>query len=340
MPLRGDGTKGAERDRRAELAGEASAEAAVASARTDASAPLPTPTDLTAAAFFDVDNTMMMGASMFHFARGLAAAQVLQHRPTWPGSPGQQVKFRVGGKESPEGINASRERALSFIAGRSVAELVGLGEEIYDELMADKIWAGTRALAQMHLDAGQRVWLVTATPVELGADHRPPARADRRAGHRRRERRRRLHRPPGRRAAARQGEGARGPRASPPARASTCAAARPTRTRSTTCPMLSVARHRRRRQPRPGAARTSPQTRLGDPRLPHRPQSRQDHRPIGPRRGRARRRGSRRHRLPPPRLLTPATFGAWKAAFPSLNASRPPSEHWVSPTPGSALRPE
>ena len=41
------------------------------------------------------------------------------------------------------------------------------GEEIYDELMADRIWSGTRALAQQHLDAGQRVWLVTATPVEL-----------------------------------------------------------------------------------------------------------------------------------------------------------------------------
>ncbi len=35
--------------------------------------------------------------------------------------------------------------------------------------MADRIWAGTRALAQMHLDAGQRVWLVTATPLELAA---------------------------------------------------------------------------------------------------------------------------------------------------------------------------
>ena len=44
-----------------------------------------------------------------------------------------------------------------------------LGEEIYDELMADRIWEGTRALAQMHLDAGQRVWLVTATPLELAA---------------------------------------------------------------------------------------------------------------------------------------------------------------------------
>jgi HAD superfamily hydrolase (TIGR01490 family) len=45
--------------------------------------------------------------------------------------------------------------------------VVALGEEIYDENMADRIWPGTKALAQAHLDVGQRVWLVTATPVEL-----------------------------------------------------------------------------------------------------------------------------------------------------------------------------
>ena len=114
------GTKGAERERRAELAGEASAEAAVASAGIGANPPLPTPTDLTAAAFFDVDNTMMMGASMFHFARGLAARKYFSTSDL-AGFAWTQMKFRVGGKESPEGINASRERALSFIAGRSVS---------------------------------------------------------------------------------------------------------------------------------------------------------------------------------------------------------------------------
>jgi len=35
--------------------------------------------------------------------------------------------------------------------------------------MAERIWSGARALAQTHLDAGQRVWLVTATPVELAS---------------------------------------------------------------------------------------------------------------------------------------------------------------------------
>ncbi|QFZ23595.1 HAD family hydrolase [Saccharothrix syringae] len=162
---RAEGT--AERERLAALAGEASAEAALAVVEQTGGAPTDhTATDLTAAAFFDVDNTMMMGASIFHFARGLAARKYFRNSDLL-GFAWQQIKFRVGGREDPQSVAASREQALSFVAGRSVAELVSLGEEIYDELMADKIWTGTQALAQMHLDAGQRVWLVTATPVEL-----------------------------------------------------------------------------------------------------------------------------------------------------------------------------
>jgi HAD superfamily hydrolase (TIGR01490 family) len=155
----------AERERLAALAGEASATAALAAAPQLESS-LAVPTDLTAAAFFDVDNTMMMGASIFHFARGLAARKYFKNSDL-VGFAWQQIKFRVGGREDPQSVKASREQALSFVAGRSVAELISLGEEIYDELMADKIWTGTQALAQMHLDAGQRVYLVTATPVEL-----------------------------------------------------------------------------------------------------------------------------------------------------------------------------
>ena len=48
-----------------------------------------------------------------------------------------------------------------------MADIVSLGEEIFDEQMADRIWTGSRALAQGHFETGQRVWLVTATPVEL-----------------------------------------------------------------------------------------------------------------------------------------------------------------------------
>jgi HAD superfamily hydrolase (TIGR01490 family) len=155
-----------ERERIAELAGQASADAAIATADVGRLTTLAVPTDLTAGAFFDVDNTMMIGASIFHFARGLAARKYFSTADL-AGFAWQQVKFRLGGRETRDGMAIGREQALSFVAGRSVGELITLGEEIYDDLMADKIWSGTRALAQMHIDAGQRVWLVTATPVEL-----------------------------------------------------------------------------------------------------------------------------------------------------------------------------
>jgi HAD superfamily hydrolase (TIGR01490 family) len=149
----------------AEIAGAASAEAAYNAVHEEEETHLPPGTDLTAAAFFDVDNTMMQGASIFHFARGLVARNFFTTgdllRFAW-----LQIKFRLLGEDAQD-TSRAREGALAFVAGRQVAEIVDLGEEIYDELMADRIYPRTRELAQRHLDAGQRVWLVTATPVEL-----------------------------------------------------------------------------------------------------------------------------------------------------------------------------
>ncbi len=136
----------------------------VAAARS-VSAPVADP-DPTAAAFFDVDNTMMRGASIYHFARGLSTRGMFNTTDLFKFAIGQAV-FRLRGNENPEHIAVARETALAFVAGAKVDDVVRLGEEIYDEVMADRIWGGTRALAQSHLDRGQRVWLVTATPVEL-----------------------------------------------------------------------------------------------------------------------------------------------------------------------------
>lgn len=147
---------------RAIEAGRASALAA------DVDNALIAPPDPSAAAFFDVDNTMMMGASIFHFAKGLAARKFFTSKDiasmVW-----QQAKFRVLAAEDKDDMHSSRDRALAFVKGWDVAELAELGQEIYDEELSDKIYTGTLALAQMHLDAGQRVWLVTATPVELAS---------------------------------------------------------------------------------------------------------------------------------------------------------------------------
>jgi HAD superfamily hydrolase (TIGR01490 family) len=144
---------------RAALAGEASAAAA------EVQRP-PLIPDPAAGAFFDVDNTLMRGASIYYFARGLAARKMFGPadlaRMAWG-----QASYRMRGAENAGHIDAARQAALAFVAGHQVSDIVSLCEEIYDDTMADRIWEGTRELAQRHLEAGQRVWLVTASPVEL-----------------------------------------------------------------------------------------------------------------------------------------------------------------------------
>ncbi|MBS4728641.1 HAD-IB family hydrolase [Mycobacterium sp. SM1] len=144
------------------LAANASADRALDDLRPGDTQP---PVDLTAAAFFDVDNTLVQGSSLLHFGRGLAARKYFTYRDVLR-FVYAQAKFQLLG-ENPDDVAAGRSKALAFIEGRSTSELTALGEEIYDEIIADKIFAGTRELAQMHLDAGQQVWLVTATPYEL-----------------------------------------------------------------------------------------------------------------------------------------------------------------------------
>jgi len=146
---------------RAALAGEASAAAA------EVERP-PLVPDPAAGAFFDVDNTLMRGASIYYFARGLAARKMFGPtdlaRMAWG-----QACYRMRGSENADHIDAAREAALAFVAGHKVSDIVSLCEQIYDDTMADRIWEGTRGLAQQHLEAGQRVWLVTASPVELAS---------------------------------------------------------------------------------------------------------------------------------------------------------------------------
>ncbi|MGP3954173.1 HAD family hydrolase [Streptomyces sp. 7N604] len=164
---------------RSVLAGEAAAEAARKTSqeidlrtgvegeagKAPAEPEFPVTGDQLAAAFFDLDNTVMQGAALFHFGRGLYKRKFFQKRElarfAW-----QQAWFRMAGVEDPAHMEDARNSALSIVKGHRVSELMEMGEEIYDEYMAERIWPGTRALAQAHLDAGQKVWLVTAAPVE------------------------------------------------------------------------------------------------------------------------------------------------------------------------------
>jgi HAD superfamily hydrolase (TIGR01490 family) len=117
------------------------------------------------AAFFDVDNTIIRGASAFHLAKSAYQRKFFGTRDILRFAL-SQARYLMWG-ENKEEIDKVRNRALSLIAGRSVAEIATLGEEVWDAVLSLRIYAGTRRLLDEHIAAGHQVWLITATPVEI-----------------------------------------------------------------------------------------------------------------------------------------------------------------------------
>ncbi len=71
------------------------------------------------------------------------------------------------GTEKDEVISRFQKAATDFIGGHDVKEIRTIGEEIYNEFVRPAIWNGTIELAKQHLDAGDEVWLVTASPEDF-----------------------------------------------------------------------------------------------------------------------------------------------------------------------------
>ncbi len=118
-------------------------------------------------AFFDVDNTIIRGASAFHLAVGLYRRGFFRKRDLVEFSL-HQFRYLTFG-ENKDQIDEVRSRALSIMTGHSVAEVTAIAEDIYDEVLCLRIYPGTQRLLDQHIAAGHSVWLVTATPVEIGS---------------------------------------------------------------------------------------------------------------------------------------------------------------------------
>lgn len=125
------------------------------------------PQDTEAAAFFDVDNTLIQGSSLILLAEELAKRRFITASELFPALI-KQVRYRLRGAENHDDIAAGREHALSIVEGKRVDELQALCREIVDRQMLNKAYQDTIELASMHIAAGQQVWLVSATPVQIG----------------------------------------------------------------------------------------------------------------------------------------------------------------------------
>jgi HAD superfamily hydrolase (TIGR01490 family) len=126
----------------------------------------PPTTDSPILAFFDVDNTLLRGASAFQVGKGAFRKKLITMRDigmfAW-----HQLRFLAVG-ENGKHMSKARERALELIGGHKVSELTELSEEIYERDIKPKLWPETLKLARDHLAKGHEVWLLSATPTIVG----------------------------------------------------------------------------------------------------------------------------------------------------------------------------
>ena len=117
-------------------------------------------------AFFDVDNTITRGSTLYFLGKGMYNRGFFTKRDigAWVLA---NIRLRMTGTEKSEVISRFQKAATDFIGGHDVKEIRIIGEQIYSEFVSPSIWQGTIELAKEHLSSGDEVWLVTASPEDF-----------------------------------------------------------------------------------------------------------------------------------------------------------------------------
>jgi HAD superfamily hydrolase (TIGR01490 family) len=117
-----------------------------------------------AAAFFDLDRTLISGSSVFSF--GLVAWRN-KMIPTGDllSDALNAIAFRMSGA-TDEKSEAVRDRILQAVEGAHQADLIALNEEIIPRVL-DKVRPEAKGLLEMHHEAGRDCYIVSASPIEL-----------------------------------------------------------------------------------------------------------------------------------------------------------------------------
>lgn len=117
-----------------------------------------------AAAFFDLDRTLIAGSSAFVFGHAAWRHGLMPTRDllsdAW-----KAITFRFSGA-SDEKADAVRDRILEAIQGRTAAELMALGEDIIPRLL-DNVRKESQGFIDLHREAGRATYVVTASPIEI-----------------------------------------------------------------------------------------------------------------------------------------------------------------------------
>jgi len=117
------------------------------------------------AAFFDVDNTLVRGATTILFGKVAFRDGTIKRRDIWKFAFEQMMFIRRGEKNHT--LANIKDRALSVTKGYSVSTLEPLMQSVYDSEIKPRLWPKMVVAVKDHLAQGHEVWLITAAPLEL-----------------------------------------------------------------------------------------------------------------------------------------------------------------------------
>jgi HAD superfamily hydrolase (TIGR01490 family) len=117
-----------------------------------------------AAAFFDLDRTLMAGSSAFQFGRASYEAGLISRRRLARGA-WDNIRFRLAGS-TDEATDALREQIFDSIRDTRVVDLQRLAPRVLAGVLP-RIYPQMLEVAWRHQDEGRRVYIVTAASNEL-----------------------------------------------------------------------------------------------------------------------------------------------------------------------------
>jgi HAD superfamily hydrolase (TIGR01490 family) len=117
-----------------------------------------------AAAFFDLDRTLMAGSSAYHFGRamykagGISRGQVARDAL-------DQISFRLRGS-TDAGVNALLDRVMAAIKDTRVVDLVRMRPDAIAGILP-RVYPQMLDVVRQHQDAGRRSYILSAASQEM-----------------------------------------------------------------------------------------------------------------------------------------------------------------------------
>lgn len=116
---------------------------------------------LPVAAFFDVDKTLVNGASLLFLAQAARSLGVVSWRDLLRFGR-KAMAFRRHGEQLSV-LDDVRDRGMQLLAGQRADRLHALAAQVVRRMLT-RVWPETLALLRAHLQAGHEVYLISATP--------------------------------------------------------------------------------------------------------------------------------------------------------------------------------